>query len=213
MKNIIICFKSLLITSIIKTIGINLRNGYFLKFRIFIYPKTKIGIHKSGRFFISDKGFLSFGKKWPLTGYVFSTIKIDKGGTLKVNGYFSFFTGAFVVVNKNAELKIGSGYANNGVEINCFNSISIGNDVVISKGVIIRDSDNHEILESKKSISAPILIGNHVWIGLNAVILKGVTIGNGAVIAAGAVVTSNVPANSIYGGVPAKLIKSDINWK
>ena len=54
---------------------------------------------------------------------------------------------------------------------------------------------------------APITIGNHVWIGSRAVVLPGVSIGDGAIIAAGAVVTRDVPPNVIAGGVPARIIK------
>jgi acetyltransferase-like isoleucine patch superfamily enzyme len=84
--------------------------------------------------------------------------------------------------------------------------------VVISEGVSIRDSDNHRIVSSVGKSTAPIEIGNNVWIGMNVSILKGVKIGDGSVIAAGAVVTSDVPSNSLAGGVPAKVIKSDIEW-
>ena len=54
---------------------------------------------------------------------------------------------------------------------------------------------------------APVEIGNGVWVGAHATILSGVTIGDNAVIAAGAVVTKDVPANAVAGGVPAKIIK------
>lgn len=57
------------------------------------------------------------------------------------------------------------------------------------------------------------MIGDHVWIGARAVVLKGVTIGDGAVIAAGAVVTHDVPAHTLVGGVPAKIIKQNIVWE
>ena len=60
---------------------------------------------------------------------------------------------------------------------------------------------------------APIVIGDHVWIGTNAIVLKGVTIGDGAVIAAGAVVTRDVPAHSLAAGVPARVIRSDVHWE
>jgi acetyltransferase-like isoleucine patch superfamily enzyme len=56
-------------------------------------------------------------------------------------------------------------------------------------------------------IPKPVVIGKNVWIGANATILPGVTIGDGAVIAAGAVVSKDVEANTVVGGVPAKLIK------
>lgn len=56
-------------------------------------------------------------------------------------------------------------------------------------------------------IEKPLIVGNDVWIGANAVVLRGHKIGNGAVIAAGAVVTTDVPDFSIFGGVPAKMIK------
>ena len=56
---------------------------------------------------------------------------------------------------------------------------------------------------------APVKIGNGVWVGAHATILSGVTIGDNAVIAAGAVVTKDVPANAVAGGVPAKIIKQN----
>ena len=56
-------------------------------------------------------------------------------------------------------------------------------------------------------IPAPIIVGKNVWIGSNSTILQGVSIGDGAIVAAGAVVTKDVPANSIVGGIPAKLIR------
>ena len=55
---------------------------------------------------------------------------------------------------------------------------------------------------------APIVIGNKVWIGDNATILPGVTIGENSIVAAGAVVTKDVPANVIVGGLPARIIKT-----
>lgn len=64
-----------------------------------------------------------------------------------------------------------------------------------------------------KEKSAPIHIGNHVWIGARATILKGVTIGDGAVVAAGAVVNKDVPPNTLVGGVPARIIKENISWE
>lgn len=193
----------------IKTLSVNLRT----QSPVYIYKKAEVFIHKGSQLILEDKAVLKIGSAWKNTAFQTTTFKMDKDSVLKVNGQFDIHTGAFIVVNKNARLSLGSGYANNDVEINCFNSITIGDNVAISKGVIIRDSDNHVLNGNADKTSAPIIIGNHVWIGLRAIILKGVTIGDGAVIAAGAVVTKNVPSNSIVAGVPAKVIKENISWE
>ena len=62
-------------------------------------------------------------------------------------------------------------------------------------------------------MTQPVFIGNHVWIGTNVTILKGVTIGDGAIIAAGSVVTKSVPSKCLAAGVPAKVIKENVEWK
>jgi len=63
-----------------------------------------------------------------------------------------------------------------------------------------------------KSVATPIIIGDHVWIGMNVTVLKGVTIGDGAVVAAGSMVTKDVPPHSLVAGVPAKVVKTDVEW-
>jgi acetyltransferase-like isoleucine patch superfamily enzyme len=86
--------------------------------------------------------------------------------------------------------------------------ITIGDDALIGHRVVIATL-NHGI-QANDRVSlypAPTTIGNRVWIGAGAVVLPGVTIGDNAIIAAGAVVTKDVPANTIVGGVPAKIIK------
>ena len=68
---------------------------------------------------------------------------------------------------------------------------------------------NHGLVpeDRKTTYPAPIVLGKNVWIGSNATILQGVTIGDNAIVAAGAVVTKDVEANTIVGGVPAKFIR------
>jgi acetyltransferase-like isoleucine patch superfamily enzyme len=87
--------------------------------------------------------------------------------------------------------------------------------VVISERVVLRDSDNHSIKDIGDTVSAesaPIVIGNHVWIGMNVMVLKGVTIGEGAIVAAGSVVIRDVPSHCLVAGVPAKVVKTDVSW-
>jgi acetyltransferase-like isoleucine patch superfamily enzyme len=95
----------------------------------------------------------------------------------------------------------------------CDKHIKIGKGTTIGWGVEILDSDLHRIVQDDFEMSKPILIGSQVWIGAKAMILKGVTIGSGSVVAAGAVVTRNVPENTLVAGVPAKIIKKDVHWE
>lgn len=94
--------------------------------------------------------------------------------------------------------------------------VSIGRDCAISWNCTILDCDRHEVSfdgETFEPNSAPIVIEDHVWIGCNVTVLKGVTIGEGAVIAAGSVVHRDVPARTLVAGVPAKVIKSVPKWR
>lgn len=86
--------------------------------------------------------------------------------------------------------------------------ITIGDGSLIGHQVVLA-TINHDLSPSRRGdmTFAPIVIGKNVWVGAHATILQGVTIGDGAVIAAGAVVTKDVPANTVVGGVPAKIIK------
>ena len=90
--------------------------------------------------------------------------------------------------------------------------ISIGNDVMIGRNVIIYDSDFHAL--NDRSVSEEVVIGDHVWIAANAVALKGVHIGNGSVIAAGTIVKENVPEYVVIGSeTKQKILSENANWK
>ncbi|MCR5636984.1 MAG: acyltransferase [Clostridiales bacterium] len=123
----------------------------------------------------------------------------------------SIHDGCRISVGKDATLVMGSGYISMNCEIRCKEFIQIGERVAIAPDVVIRDNDAHQIVGS--AVSEPIKIGNHVWIGARAMILKGVTIGDNAVIAAGSVVTHDVPPNCLVAGVPAIIKKEKIEWK
>lgn len=87
--------------------------------------------------------------------------------------------------------------------------ITIGDGAQIGHNVVLATL-NHEAEPGRRKITkpGPITIGENVWIGSNAVVVPGVSIGDGAIVAAGAVVTKDVPPNAVVGGVPARVIKT-----
>ena len=85
-------------------------------------------------------------------------------------------------------------------------TLTIGNNVDIAMEAMVWTLEHDTSSATHETTAAPVVIEDYVWIGCRAQILPGVTIGKGAVIAAGAVVTKDVPANEIWGGVPAKRI-------
>lgn len=101
-------------------------------------------------------------------------------------------------------------YANHGVVILDAAAVTIGSDVLLGPGVNISTASHPldaERRRQKLEIAQPISIGNNVWVGMGAQILGGVTIGDNAVIAAGAVVTKDVAKNTLVAGVPAKFVR------
>lgn len=111
-------------------------------------------------------------------------------------------------VKKGGELIIGEGCRINGPVIAVTNKVIIGDRCRIAPQVYIMDGDFHavgNILENGKS--NPVIIEDDAWVATRAMILKGVRIGKGAVVAAGSVVTKDVPDYTLVGGVPAKVIK------
>lgn len=108
-------------------------------------------------------------------------------------------------------LRIGSGtYIGQRSEIYAQESIQIGDDSLIAMDVLIMDTDHHVIEGNDRT--RPVTIGSHVWIGARASVLKGVTIGDGAVIAAAAVVTSDVAPGYLAAGVPARAVRP-VTWR
>ncbi len=101
-------------------------------------------------------------------------------------------------------------YANHGLTILDTSTVTIGDDVLIGPRVTIACATHPLNAKERRSgveLAFPVSIGNTVWIGAGVSIMPGVTIGDNAVIAAGAVVTKDVPANCLVGGVPATVIK------
>jgi acetyltransferase-like isoleucine patch superfamily enzyme len=115
------------------------------------------------------------------------------------------------IVDDDARVVIGNSvFIGTGCEIDAAQSVSIGAHTLLAPGVFITDHAHRAargvLLDQQGHDCAPVMIGEDVWIGAHAVVLQGVTIGNGAIVGAGAVVTRSVPANAIAAGVPAQVI-------
>jgi acetyltransferase-like isoleucine patch superfamily enzyme len=147
-----------------------------------------------------------------------SRIMIDEGvvcrGLLRVE---SFGTGR-LLIRSNA-------YIGDDVLLSCADQIVIGSNALIAHGVQIFDNNTHptnwqdremdwQSINSGKArlhpaiASAPVHIGDHAWIGFNCIILKGVSVGQRSIVAAGSVVTSDVPPDTVVGGNPARVLRT-----
>lgn len=107
-------------------------------------------------------------------------------------------------------ITVGEGvFFNSGVRLQDQGGIRIGNRVLVGHNVVVATLD-HDLAPEQRSLlhAAPIVIEDDVWIGSNATITKGVTVGRGSVIAAGAVVTRDVPPMTVVGGVPARVLRT-----
>ena len=168
----------------------------FTVFNYIRYLKHKYRLGKLGKkvFIDSDVSLLRF----PKNIFVGDNVYLKKGSNI-------------CSCNREAKIIIGS-RTTIGFYTFIYSSeyIKIGNDCSIAPFVYIVDSDHKSLknikINQQDNITSKIIIGNDVWIGTGAKILKGVRIGDGAIISAGSVVNKNVKENSIVGRVPAKII-------
>ena len=120
---------------------------------------------------------------------------------------FPCSTSAEIVIGSNCRI----GYQN---IIAAATSIRIGDNVRLASNVNIFDNPSHPIEPSRRNEAfrldeaSPVSIGDNVWIGMNCFVMRGVTIGDNSVIAAGSIVTRSIPANSLAAGAPAKVIRN-----
>ena len=167
-------------------------------------------------------------------GVVFSTfsssglprINVGLGGKFIIDKKFAMnnhemsnpigrFNRCSFIVGNGGTLIIGGNVGISSTAIVCRNKITIGDNVKIGGNVVIYDTDFHSLnpddrlktkLDNFNTKTAEVKIGDNVFIGAHTTILKGVTIGNNAIVGACSVVTRNIPANEIWAGNPSKLL-------
>ncbi len=147
------------------------------------------------------------------TAQVFRFMKTKEPHALRLGDHVSVYAGCSFALGVNGSAVVGDFTLLNGALVMADERIEIGSHCLISWNVGIADSDFHPLEPAQRLIDAqavarPVKISDNVWIGMNAVILKGVTIGENSVVAAGAVVTKSVPANCVVAGNPAAVVKT-----
>ncbi len=171
---------------------------------------TLLNKGKGNRIFIADNTHIEYCK-FSFYGSE-STIRIGSG-VIMDNMEFHF-------ENKNNEITIGdrTGFARNIQLAACEGTkITIGNDSIFAHDTLIRTTDSHSILDAngkRVNHAQDIVIGNHVWVGLGALILKGSKIADNNIVAAKSIVSSKAPYEEsiILAGSPAKKIKEGVKW-
>jgi len=175
--------------------------------------KNKMECHESTKF-LPNYSIIGSGKK----------IKIGKSNLLGVN---------IILENDQAEVTIGNNVYIGNSKIICKNKIVLGNNILIAWGVTLYDHDSHSVgvedrrndikqaysdfINEKRNYlanknwdvvnSKPIIVEDDVWLGMESLILKGVTIGEGSIVAARSVVTKDVAPYTVVAGNPAKEVK------
>jgi len=109
-------------------------------------------------------------------------------------------------LREGAQIHIGSNCGFSGTVIGCATRIIVGDNVRCGANTLITDTDWHTD-DPRTGPDAPVMIGNNVWLGAGVTVLKGVTIGENTLVAAGSLATHSLPANVVAGGIPAKIIR------
>ena len=158
---------------------------------------------------------------------IFRHLKSKAPRAVVLGDHVSCYAGCSFAIGVNGSCTVGDFTLLNGALVMAEERIEIGSHCLISWNVGIADSDFHPLEPAQRIIDAhalapffkdrpprpklrtvPVIISDNVWIGMNAVILKGVTIGENSVVAAGAVVTKSVPPNVVVAGNPAVITKT-----
>ncbi len=200
-------------TSVLKTAW------YSVRFRgvVLVGRGSKIRVHRSAHVSLASKSVLAIGIGHDAP--VGAVLRLSPRSNLRVSGRVQISRDCNVALDYDATLTIGGETIfNEGCSVSCYSDTTIGSGCAISWGVRILDSDIHKLLRDGEttprapSPHAPINIGKDCWVGANAVVLKGTQLGDGSVVAAGAVVASKVPPSSLVAGVPARVVRENVTW-
>jgi len=159
-------------------------------------------------------GPLQIGFKRNPASKVETRVLLDPGAVWETGGKVNIYCNCDIQVFKHAKLVMKQVNANMGFQLVCADQIEIGHDTRIGRDVWIRDNNGgHTVIVKGYKNSAPVKIGDGVWICSNNSITKGVTIGDGAIIGANTVVSSNVAAHTMVQGNPAQVVAENVIFR
>lgn len=177
-----------------------------------IAARARLRFEEDAAFVVGPTGWLIIG-----AGHFYSSsalparLDMAQGSLFTVSGKVAISAGCSITLWQGAQLFVGDGtYLNPNCVLTVAQGIHIGSGCAIGWGVNILDNDHHRL--GNERWIAPVTIGDRVWIGAEAMILKGVTVGSGAVVAARSVVTHDVPAKALIAGNPARVLRENIDW-
>lgn len=144
-----------------------------------------------------------------------SKLSTAVGSTVSQTGDGRAFIGPGSVLSIEGDFEIGHSYCNSHARILCSDAITIGDGVAIAWDCELLDRDFHQLVVDgvPSEGCSPIEIQDHVWIGHDVAVHKGVTIHEGSVVASNSVVKDDVPPRTLAAGCPARVIKEDIEWR
>lgn len=182
--------------------------------RLIIYPRTRLFFAKNSIIEL-DHEYIHLGRVHVFDADGFTNIKLLDNARWNAKGFSFIFQGSTIIIDKGALLESKKLNLNYGSIIRSGKSIVLGDNVSVGRNVYISDNDQHYLIVDniKKTKIKEIEIGNNVWIGVNVVILKGVTIGDNVVIAADSLVNKDVPSNTLYYSKNNPVYVDKVEWE
>jgi acetyltransferase-like isoleucine patch superfamily enzyme len=195
--------------SILRSLALSLRfRGWFLVAR-----GTRIKIGSGSRVQFGPRSFLFVGFR--LETPTAALVQLGRRATLVVEGTAQINRGVRMFINDGARLEMYDGsIIGDHATVTCFQRIVFGRGGGISWYSNVTDTSAHQmIIDGKKTqMTAPVILGDRVMVGSFVTVLAGVTLGDGSVVAAGSVVTKDVPPHSLVAGNPARVLSEDVEW-
>ncbi|MCX6250383.1 MAG: acyltransferase [Bacteroidetes bacterium] len=211
------------IRSVIRSVFFNLK--YFpllqaIKLPVLLTPNVYLKVTK-GKITITAPirtGMIRIGEEGVgIFDYKHSRAIWEVWGEVIFQGTARIGHGSKISVGEAGKLTIGDEFLNSAEStICCFNEITFGRHCFLSWDILIMDTDYHKITDTEGKVinpDTPVHIGENVWIGCRSVILKGSSINDNNIIAAGSLISGTINGqNQVIGGVPAKVIRTGVNW-